>query len=282
MKETFSPVPARAIGDARLSALDLRVLAAIASHDRMSKNGIGCTAGHGRLANLVGAHLKSLSRSIRTLAECGYVGGRANPVNPKSKCYFVVYNEFDAALLKSTTGNEVVTSNRVTGNEAATQQVTTSFPIGNRVEKNGQQNHGDRPHNIFSEAINKSCEAIEINPAEAGADAPLNNLGATDSGECGARGDVAGLLKGKPDRGGSAKPANVDPDGEVVRLFKCVGVGADVAWAVLCSLGDDDLQRVRDRATNATLDDGVLVEALRAINEPTSDGRAVMNWAAVA
>ena len=100
----FSPTPPRAIGDERLSALDLRVLMAIAVHDRMSKNGIGCTAGHGRLAALVRYDIKSLSRSNRTLGECGYVGCRANPLNPRSRPYFVIYNEFDNTYLSVVKG----------------------------------------------------------------------------------------------------------------------------------------------------------------------------------
>lgn len=121
----FCPDPPRAMADQRLSSLDIRVLMAISFHDRFSKNGVGCTAGHGRLASLVGCHLKSLSRSIKTLAECGYVGGRANPLNPKSRCYFVIYNSTDEAIMKTVKGNQPVT---YTGNEAATY----SAPIGNQ------------------------------------------------------------------------------------------------------------------------------------------------------
>lgn len=197
----FAPLPPRILGDASLSALDIRVLGAIAVHDRFSRNGVGSTAGHGRLADLTGCHLKSLSRSIRTLAERGYVGGRANPLNKKSRSYYVIYNDFDKAYLEASKGNrpvtstgapddeetenkqalmgnqmvtpnstlignEAVTSNGVSGNQFATQTVTNPFPIGNQVEKNDEQNQGDRPYNIFSETVSKSCEAIEVNSAK--------------------------------------------------------------------------------------------------------------------
>jgi DNA-binding MarR family transcriptional regulator len=84
-KPIFAAIPARAMGDERLSALDLRVLMAIAIHDRLTANGTGCFAGNGRLASLVGCHLKSLSRSLRSLAEAGYITGRDNPLNRRTR-----------------------------------------------------------------------------------------------------------------------------------------------------------------------------------------------------
>ncbi|WP_292197606.1 helix-turn-helix domain-containing protein [Mesorhizobium sp.] len=181
----FCPDPPRAMADQRLSALDLRVMMAIAVHDRFSKNGVGCTASHTRLANLVGCHLKSLSRSIKTLAECGYVGGRANPLNPKSRCYFVIYNEMDEAILKSVkgnqpvtyTGNEPVTSEPPTGNQFATPQVTNSFRIGNHLEKNAPSIQGDAGYNIFSETVRDLVETREIDPVET---APVGAKGALE------------------------------------------------------------------------------------------------------
>jgi hypothetical protein len=169
-KAIFSPIPPRAIGDERLSALDLRVMMAVAVHDRMSKNGVGCTAGHGRLAGLVGCHLKSLSRSLRMLAECGYVGGRANPLNPRSRCYFVVYNEFDSTYLEAAKGNEAVTypepADEPIGNQPATPQVTNSFPIGNQLSENAQSDQRDTLYNIFSEAERNPVETEIRNPVE--------------------------------------------------------------------------------------------------------------------
>ncbi|WP_181166497.1 helix-turn-helix domain-containing protein [Mesorhizobium sp. B2-4-18] len=170
----FSPDPARAMADQHLTAQDIRVLMAIAAHDRFSKNGIGCTASHTRLANLVGCHLKSLSRSIRTLAERGYIGGRANPLNPQARCYFVIYNEWDEAILKAVkgnqvvtpTGNEAVTSDDPTGNKLATPWVTNSFRMGNRVEKSAQSNQEDASYNILSEALRDPVETVEIYPVE--------------------------------------------------------------------------------------------------------------------
>lgn len=164
-KPLFSPDPPRVIADEKLSALDIRVLMAIAVHDRFSGNGIGCTAGHGRLAALVGCHLKSLSRSLRTLAERGYIGGRANPLNPKSKCYFVIYNDMDAAIFRTAgignravthTGNEAVTSNAPIGNQMAPE----NGGIGNQSVEIHEQEQGDTEYNIFSEAVINPVETV--------------------------------------------------------------------------------------------------------------------------
>lgn len=71
-----SPLPLRAIGDQRLAGLDLRVLAAIAAHDRMSMargEGQGCWISNGSLAGKVGCDYSNLSKAIKKLGELGYI-----------------------------------------------------------------------------------------------------------------------------------------------------------------------------------------------------------------
>lgn len=162
-KPTFSPDPARFIMDQNLSALDIRVLAAIAIHDRFSANGVGCTAGHGRLAAMVGCHLKSLSRSIRTLAERGYIGGRSNPLNPRSRCYFVIYNDQDEMAFKAAgIGNRTVTHDEPTGNQIVPQ----TGPIGNQLSEKLEQDQEVGEYNIFSEAVRNPVETVLRNSVE--------------------------------------------------------------------------------------------------------------------
>jgi hypothetical protein len=95
LKKHFAPLPARAIGDVNLSALDLRVLAAVAFHDRFSSNGIGCSIGHSRLAMELQCHTKSLSRSLSDLMGCGYINEKPHPLNRRVKVYSIVYSELD-------------------------------------------------------------------------------------------------------------------------------------------------------------------------------------------
>ena len=75
-KAFSAPLPLRAIYDERLAGLDIRVLAAIAAHDRMSlhrEQGMGCTASHGTLAAEIGCNYINLGKSIKKLGDCGYV-----------------------------------------------------------------------------------------------------------------------------------------------------------------------------------------------------------------
>jgi len=100
-KPLYAPIPARAIGDDNLSSLDLRVLAVIAAHDRLGANGVGCYANHNRLAEIVGCHLKSLSRSLRNLGEGGYIEVAPHPLNRRLRVYRVLYNDRDHAIMKA-------------------------------------------------------------------------------------------------------------------------------------------------------------------------------------
>lgn len=74
---TFTTLPHRAISDSKLTALELRVLGAIARHDGMSlwpgKSGPGCFAKHSTLAAEVGVNAPSFSRALSELVAAGYI-----------------------------------------------------------------------------------------------------------------------------------------------------------------------------------------------------------------
>lgn len=123
----FAPVPARAMGNVNLSALDLRVLAAIAAHDRFGANGVGCFSSRARLAKLVDGHENSVSRSIATLAQQGLIEVKPHPMNGRARVYRVLYTPFDATYMGVKTGNETVTRQPQIGSET----VTENTPIGN-------------------------------------------------------------------------------------------------------------------------------------------------------
>ncbi|MBB4277249.1 helix-turn-helix domain-containing protein [Rhizobium mongolense] len=155
-KPIYAPLPARAIGDEKLSALDLRVLAALAAHDRLGANGIGCYASHPRLAGLVGCHEKSLSRSLATLAGNRYIQAGHHPLNRRLRVYKVIYTDFDKTYLASPIGNEPATNGgRRKGNRTATEKPAIGNQIvpalvtePNRVPYNNQELSSV---NIFSE-----------------------------------------------------------------------------------------------------------------------------------
>jgi DNA-binding MarR family transcriptional regulator len=91
----FAPLPMRAIGDAQLSALDVRVLACLAVHDRMSGvtgKGQGAWASNEKLAGMIGCHYTRLSSSITRLARLGYLEREQHPLNKRLRVYRVLYN----------------------------------------------------------------------------------------------------------------------------------------------------------------------------------------------
>jgi DNA-binding MarR family transcriptional regulator/transcriptional regulator with XRE-family HTH domain len=94
-KASFAALPVRAIGDTRLSALHLRVLACIAYHDRMSGvrgKGQGAWASNETLAARIGCHYTRLSSAVTELARLGYVEREPHPLNKKLRVYRVIYD----------------------------------------------------------------------------------------------------------------------------------------------------------------------------------------------
>ena len=160
--QTFAPLPARAMADEALAALDIRVLACLAAHDRFGANGIGCYASHLRLSGLVKCHLKSLSRSLRVLAELGYIEASQHPLNKRLRVYRVVYNSDDNAVMKGGIGNEPVTDTDPIGN----QPVPEDGPIGNQHFQESEQLQEDAGVNILGEAYKISGETVKDSSVE--------------------------------------------------------------------------------------------------------------------
>jgi DNA-binding MarR family transcriptional regulator len=101
-KAVFAPLPARAIGDQRLSGLHFRVLGAIAMHDRISgkRKGQGCWAGNQTLAAECGCNYSNLSTAITELGRWGYVEREMHPLNKRLRIHRVVYTGDDLAFTK--------------------------------------------------------------------------------------------------------------------------------------------------------------------------------------
>ncbi len=169
---TFAPLPARAIADHGLSALDLRVLAALAVHDRFGANGIGCFASHPRLAKLVGCHLKSLSRSLSELTKLGYIEAKPQPLNKRLRVYRVIYSAADRAIMKGKIGNGPVTNVSPKGNEA----VPEAAPIGNRDFKKNKGFQRVTNINILGKTYKRLGEASNRHSHEAAPPYGVANL----------------------------------------------------------------------------------------------------------
>lgn len=164
--QIFSPLPARAMADEALAALDIRVLAALAAHDRFGANGIGCYASHPRLASLVKCHLKSLSRSLRMLAEHGYIEASLHPLNRRLRVYRVVYLPADKEMMKGSIGNDTVTDTDSVEDPIGNQTVPEDGSIGNQHFQELEQYQSDAGLNIFSEAVRYPAEAVKDNSPE--------------------------------------------------------------------------------------------------------------------
>lgn len=94
-KERYAPLPTRVIADARLSALQLRILGSIAAHDQFKRNGLGCYASHKRLAELTRSHPTNVSKAIERLIAFGYLTKTRLPKDNRRRIYSVIYNEDD-------------------------------------------------------------------------------------------------------------------------------------------------------------------------------------------
>ncbi|MER8810456.1 helix-turn-helix domain-containing protein [Mesorhizobium australicum] len=161
-KQSFSPTPTRAMGDKTLTAEELRILMAIAAHDRFGANGTGCYASHPRLAALVGCHPKSLSRSIGTLANSGYIEVKPHPLNGRLRVYHIIYTEFDALYLKAGIGSSPATNDEPIGSDP----VTEDYPIGNKDFGKAVNDQRVACVNILGETLDNISRETKIYPVE--------------------------------------------------------------------------------------------------------------------
>ena len=89
-KQRFAPVPLRALLDQRLGGHHLRVLATVAAHDRLGKNGSGCWASQDRLAALLGCRKSRISKGLSGLRDYGYIASElksSETLAPGSSCH---------------------------------------------------------------------------------------------------------------------------------------------------------------------------------------------------
>lgn len=165
--KTFCPIPARAICDKRLTAVEWRVLSAICAHDRLGANGVGCYASIERLAGMAECHVKSTSRAISNLAHLKYLEIRKVG---RSNFYTVQYSDLDKVAMKAAKGNETVTykaaNNAEIGNNLAGvfEQIGNKIPeIGNKDFEKPEKSQGFTDDNIFNKSretdLNKLREA---------------------------------------------------------------------------------------------------------------------------
>lgn len=98
--ELFASLPVRAIGDQRLSARHFRLLAAIAYHDRLGRNGQGCWAGRKRLGEMTGMSGTHVSDMLGDLRRFGYLTSERHPMNRRTTIHRVIYDHSNRSQIQ--------------------------------------------------------------------------------------------------------------------------------------------------------------------------------------
>src|SRR5262249_36127558 len=96
-KLLFSPIPLRAATDNRLSARHFRVLMAVASHDRLGRNGQGCWVGRKKLSEEAGLSETHTSDALSDLRLFGYITSDRHVFNRRTLVHRVMYEPADTS-----------------------------------------------------------------------------------------------------------------------------------------------------------------------------------------
>lgn len=172
-KRTFAPLPARAIGDANLTGLHLKVLGAIAMHDRLGKNRQGCWAGNKRLAEMVGCDYSRLSATLTHLATLGYIERDPHPLNKRLRVLRVLYTDNDKAMMK---GADTLPN----GKQSVPAEDADSLPDGKAAAETVCRDFQEAPQ--FQED-----ESVEYIPQKRGRDfAEAREENSAEAAPCGA------------------------------------------------------------------------------------------------
>ena len=97
-KPQYAAIPVRVMGDRRLTASHWRLLAAIAWHDRLGRNKIGCYTSNLNLAKEADVHYTNVPPLSDDLETWGYIEKGRHPLNRRLRVYSLIYNEKDATV----------------------------------------------------------------------------------------------------------------------------------------------------------------------------------------
>ncbi|MPY75295.1 MAG: MarR family transcriptional regulator [Alphaproteobacteria bacterium] len=188
-KPLFAPLPLQLIGDARLSRTDIDVVAVVAWHHRLGRNGRGCYAGNATLAREVGIQESHLSRSLTKLEQLGIIERHRDPEDRRKRIYHLNY--LDNPRIVTNTGKyspaptasaEIVTK---VGNDSAEYLPNDPEIVTNEIQQVSDINKQ------FSDNKENRCSKTKNRYRETGADAPSEGIslrsieGKRDSAEAG-------------------------------------------------------------------------------------------------
>ncbi len=151
-KAKYGAVPMNAIGDPRMTLHRFKVLAAVASYDRFTKNGMGCTAGLKGLAKATGLYGSDVSVAVNDLVEMGYLIRERSPLDRRRMTLRVVYE-----------GGEIVSAS---SNQPADEVVSASPNNSSEIVRPGDEkevpDQGVTDCNILSEALARISQVSSI------------------------------------------------------------------------------------------------------------------------
>ena len=110
-KPQFAAVPNRALWDRELTDRDVRNLAVIAAHDRLSHargKGQGAWASHRRFAALAGTEYSRFSVSVNRLLDRGYLDREPLATDRRKFTYRVIYRDEDSLPFSKELPPEIV------------------------------------------------------------------------------------------------------------------------------------------------------------------------------
>ncbi|MBU0885525.1 MAG: MarR family transcriptional regulator, partial [Alphaproteobacteria bacterium] len=161
-KAIYGGVPLRAARDNRLSERHFRALTVIAAHYQFGRNGQPCTAGHERLAKMVGSSYQRLSATLADLVAFGYLERCAHPLSRRRRAYKVAYTGDDAAAMAGFPDPDSSPSGEVYGSPDG-EVLPVEVPLeGNNeaiivphLKLQADENKQEAPQKIFPERVDK-------------------------------------------------------------------------------------------------------------------------------
>ena len=269
MTEQFGAVPVRAFGDTRLSAVDFRVMGAIAYFDRLGRNGAGCYVDPRKLADLAAVDYKHVARHTRRLQEFCYLSVTRSSTDRRKRVYSVIYNE-DRAVVANAGDNLAQAVPRGDIHATLDEKVTTSGD--NPAEKVTNANsqpidpvEKPRPKRL-SEAYIRDPAKPRARDGEIGV-APCDSEKSTNHARQGDRGGGKSRAQGHfmlPIEGANQpqrnQPRAPDWNGWAAWLQRDQGMAKDAAWSWLMAT----LERIeRERGVDSTEAGAILDRQLK-------------------
>jgi hypothetical protein len=136
------------------------VLVAIASFDRIGKNGQGCWASQNKIAEIVDCSKAHLSNILSDLRDCGYITSKLNPDHRRLRVHRVVYTERDFDFVETPkTGpsrrNKIVHPG-VNHSESIVHQQNTDSSLGDELSVHSSKKNDSKNNDLQNATIVKT------------------------------------------------------------------------------------------------------------------------------